>query len=58
MIQSLQQEKKSDGEVLSVHRPISRAEWLTIHNHSAAEYRQSEWNLPFNSGFIGKSSLS
>jgi ubiquinone/menaquinone biosynthesis C-methylase UbiE len=43
MIQSFQQETKPEVEVLSVHRHISRAEWLTIHNHSAAEYRQSEW---------------
>ena len=43
MMQSLHKNKYSEGEVSSVHRYISRAEWLMIHNHSAADYHQSEW---------------
>lgn len=43
MIQSPQQEKKSEIKVSSVHRGISREERLIIHNRSAAENRQSEW---------------
>ena len=40
---SLQNAERSNIKVTGVHRDISRAEWVKIHDRSAADYRSGEW---------------